>query len=142
MSHAYPAKLVGALHTAHLDVSVLSSRDDLHTLKIAGQDHNITAGPVRLHTHIYTIKNIGQKQAGPQTHAHTDPTEPLCSCGCSHTPDVPVLSQREKKIINTLIPNIDMHVHTHTHTYSGHCSQRQPYAHAGEIELFYAFLLV
>lgn len=44
----YPAKLVGALHTAHLYVSILSSRDNLHTLKVTSQDHNITTGAIGL----------------------------------------------------------------------------------------------
>ncbi len=38
----YPAKLVGALHAAHLYVSILSSWDNLHTLKVTSQDHYIT----------------------------------------------------------------------------------------------------
>lgn len=40
--NTYPAKLEGALHTAHLYVPILSSRDDLHALKVTGQDHYIT----------------------------------------------------------------------------------------------------
>lgn len=44
----YPAQLMGALHTAHLDVSILSARDDLDTLKVTGQDDNVTAGPIGL----------------------------------------------------------------------------------------------
>lgn len=44
----YPAELVGALHTAHLDVTILSSWDDLYTVKITGQDHNITARAIGL----------------------------------------------------------------------------------------------
>lgn len=46
--NTYPTELVGALHTAHLDVSVLSSWDDLYTVKITGQDYNITARTVGL----------------------------------------------------------------------------------------------
>lgn len=41
-ANTYPAKLVGALHAAHLYVSILSSRDNLHTLKVTRQDHYIT----------------------------------------------------------------------------------------------------
>ena len=44
----HPAKLVGALHTAHLYVSMLGPRDYLHTLKITGQDDNVTARAVSL----------------------------------------------------------------------------------------------
>lgn len=40
--NTYPAKLVRALHAAHLYVSILSSRDNLHTLKVTSQDHHIT----------------------------------------------------------------------------------------------------
>lgn len=46
--NTYSAELVGALHTAHLDVSILSSWDDLYTVKVTGQDHNITARTVGL----------------------------------------------------------------------------------------------
>lgn len=41
-SDTYPAQLVGTLHTANLYVSILSSRDDLNTVKVTGQDHNVT----------------------------------------------------------------------------------------------------
>lgn len=46
--NTYPAKLVGALHTAHLYVSILSSRDNLHTVKVTGQDHYITTWAIGL----------------------------------------------------------------------------------------------
>lgn len=38
----YPAQLVGALHAAHLYVSILSSWDDLNTVKVTRQDHHVT----------------------------------------------------------------------------------------------------
>lgn len=46
--NTYPAKLVGALHTAHLYVSILSSWDNLHTLKVTSQDHHITTWAIGL----------------------------------------------------------------------------------------------
>lgn len=46
--NTYPAKLVGALHTAHLYISILSSRDNLHTLKVTSQDHYIATGAIGL----------------------------------------------------------------------------------------------
>lgn len=49
-ANTYPAKLVGALHTAHLYVPILSSGDNLHTLKVTGQDHHITTGAIGLQT--------------------------------------------------------------------------------------------
>lgn len=46
--NTYPAKLVGALHAAHLYVSILSSRDNLYTLKVTSQDHYITTWAIGL----------------------------------------------------------------------------------------------
>jgi len=45
---SYPAKLLRALHTANLDVSILSSRNNLNTLKITCEDHDITARAICL----------------------------------------------------------------------------------------------
>lgn len=47
-ANTYPAKMVGALHASHLYVSILSSRDNLHTLKVTSQDHNITTRAIGL----------------------------------------------------------------------------------------------
>lgn len=41
--NAYPAKLVGALHTAHLYVSILSSRDNLNAVEVTSQDDYIAS---------------------------------------------------------------------------------------------------
>lgn len=46
--NTHPAKLLRALHTANLYVSILSSRNDLNTVKVASQDHNITTWAVSL----------------------------------------------------------------------------------------------
>lgn len=54
--NTYPAKLVGALHTAHLYVSILSSWDNLHALKVTSQDHYITTWAIGLE------KTWGQKE--------------------------------------------------------------------------------
>lgn len=44
----HSAQMVRALHTAHLDIPMLSSGDDLYTLKVAGQYDDVTAGAIGL----------------------------------------------------------------------------------------------
>lgn len=62
----YPAQLMGTLHTAHLDVSILSARDDLYTLKVAGQDDYVTAGSIGLQkaykTHLRAMHIASMRQ--------------------------------------------------------------------------------
>ena len=51
--------LVRTLHTADLDVSMLSTRDDLHTFKVTCQNNNITAWSIRLKRKVlYYVKYV------------------------------------------------------------------------------------
>lgn len=65
-ANTYPAELVGALHAAHLDVSILSSGDDLHTVEVAGQDHHVAAGAVGLEG-----RTRGEGQSDPVVNVNT-----------------------------------------------------------------------
>lgn len=44
----YPSQLMGTLHAAHLDVAMVSSRDDLDALEVARQDDDVAARAIGL----------------------------------------------------------------------------------------------